>query len=376
MKHCIILHRAQPRSGLRRLGPLAASLCLLSSCITVFQGNEADITLIGPGTEPVTIQTTRHTLTNMSLPATVSIRRADLKRPISVSSESYRYAPVVPGRKVNGWSVAQLAGPFGMVGLIVDGATHNLYKPKADTYALSFVPRADTLTQLPAFTGAVPARHPIEHRHELAFHAGLGNAATQAFDELYEDELQPHYHLEEADDTWHPRLSVSATYYYHFNSHWAVGGTFGISWQSLSLDNHWFSSLMQHYWDSYADHWYYPSGYGTDFYYRSNATPPISGHIRQQQYYLLPTVKASWGHFACGTFYSRLSVGVAYRHLCFSGQRGLRPLSSDRSGWQVAGGLMPLGIDLGTRHWHGFAEVGAGSEGFIRAGVAYHWGRP
>ena len=35
-----------------------------------------------------------------------------------------------------------------------------------------------------------------------------------------------------------------------------------------------------------------------------------------------------------------------------------------------------LGIDLGTRHWHGFAEVGAGSEGFVRAGVAYHWGRP
>ena len=67
---------------------------------------------------------------------------------------------------------------------------------------------------------------------------------------------------------------------------------------------------------------------------------------------------------------------IGFLRVRFSGQRGLRPLSSDRSGWQVAGGLMPLGIDLGTRHWHGFAEVGAGSEGFVRAGVAYHWGRP
>lgn len=349
---------------------------LLTSCITLIDGKKTDVTLMGQNTEPVNIRTAQHTYVGQMLPTTIEVKKRDLKQPISVESDSYRYAPVIPDRKVNGWSIAQILLPWGYAGLIVDAATHSLYKARSDAYPLAFVAKDDTVSTLPLFTTSdyvPPVHRHRDHfqRHELAISAGLGNVATMAYDELHEDLLCDKYHLNNSYETVNqPHIALGSTYYYHFTDRLAFGATFGVNMRRQSMDNEAFRERMNGYWSTYADHWYYWGHYRDDFYYRTDNTPLRMGTIRHTQLYLMPTLKTTWAYFRSTSLYSRLSIGAAYRHLQFTGTFGDSPTRIDRSGWQMVGQAVPLGLDMGTGSVHGFVELGLGCEGFLNAGLS------
>ena len=223
-------------------------LCSLSltSCITLFGGKNASVTLTGQASEPVSIHTVRDSFERQSLPATIQVRRSDLNLPIHVESDNYRYADLIPGRRPGGWSIAQVVGPFNLVGLIIDSATGNIFKPRQEIYSLTFVPKTDSITQLPTITppscntsDIKTQRIPQERktRHELSIGIGISCMTSGTYDELI-DHLYDRYRIE--DNYSHhstANASISATYYYRLNKGFSVGATFGFHRKDLSMDN-------------------------------------------------------------------------------------------------------------------------------------------
>ena len=68
---------------------LALSAMLLTSCATIISGTQATITLDGDVREPLTVTTPTDTLDSLSLPATISLLRRDLNKPLKLTSPSY-----------------------------------------------------------------------------------------------------------------------------------------------------------------------------------------------------------------------------------------------------------------------------------------------
>ena len=87
---------------------LALSALLLTSCATIISGTQATIILDGDVREPLTVTTPTDTLDSLSLPATINLLRRDLNKPLKLTSPSYDYADIIPGRKTNPWVAANI----------------------------------------------------------------------------------------------------------------------------------------------------------------------------------------------------------------------------------------------------------------------------
>ena len=157
------------------VGMLALSF---TSCMTIIESNKADITLIGPTDEPVNINTVSDTFCMRSLPATIKVLKDDLNKPISVESESFLYAPVIPGRKVNGWAIAQAFSPLpGAIGLLVDGVTGAIYKPK-----IFGTPRIDGYFREAPFDGNLAAGfYVFNNAYRTIFHPEASKGVIGAY---------------------------------------------------------------------------------------------------------------------------------------------------------------------------------------------------
>ena len=355
------------------VGILALSF---TSCMTIIDSNKADITLIGPTDEPVNINTVSDTFCTRTLPVTIKVLKDDLNKPISVESESYQYAPVIPGRKVSGWSIAQAFAPLpGTIGLLVDGVTGAIYKPRQDLFALAYKAKTDSITQLPPFimpaTVSPLRRHPERlYRNELLLKIGVGGLTSAAYDDFMFD-LKEMYNLRESSNTHSgPYVSFAGSYYYHFNHHIALGATLGVEQKSYKLDNLAYCNEMREYAQRYSAEGFYIFPTTDPRYYRTDSPVEVGGNLRSWRLYLTPAVKWTWAYYTNVSLYSRLAFGVSYQHLSFSGQRKDTQLDTERHRWLPAGQLSFIGLEYRHSNLGSFIELGVGNEGILSAGIA------
>ena len=75
---------------------LLISAMLCSSCATIISGSTADIHIDGKVDEPLTVVTTHGEYQDLSLPATVKVKRRSLDgQHIQISSPSYAFSDIV-----------------------------------------------------------------------------------------------------------------------------------------------------------------------------------------------------------------------------------------------------------------------------------------
>ena len=75
---------------------LLISAMLCSSCATIISGSTADIHIDGKVDEPITVVTTHGEYKDLSLPATVKVKRRSLDgQHIQISSPSYAFSDIV-----------------------------------------------------------------------------------------------------------------------------------------------------------------------------------------------------------------------------------------------------------------------------------------
>ena len=349
-------------------------LCSLTSCATLFKGTQAEITLTGPTDEPVNIITTRDTFQQRLLPTTIKVRKLDLKKPITVESENYRFAHLVPGRTVDMTSALQLVFPFFFPGLVVDGITGAVNQPKQNSYAIDYVAKTDSVT---SFAPEAAPNYNLKKkkpkkllRHDLRLGLGIGNADSAAGDKLW-DELQEQYHLD-GESFANMYASISGSYYYHLNRNWALGALFGWNDYRGQLSNSEYSYNMHERWDYLSEFWLRRGDFGKALFYKDLEIPYNSGTLKHHVYYALPAVQYTWKREA-SEVYSGLALGVAYRHLCFNGIIDGEDISIDRSKWKLGAQITLFGVRWGNDQLGGFFELGVGHQGILIGGISYRF---
>jgi hypothetical protein len=112
---------------------LLISAMLCSSCATIISGSTADIHIDGKVDEPLTVVTTHGEYQDLSLPATVKVKRRSLDgQHIQISSPSYAFSDIVLRKSVNPWSVLD-AFLYG-VPLVVDLMTNAASVPAQNRF--------------------------------------------------------------------------------------------------------------------------------------------------------------------------------------------------------------------------------------------------
>lgn len=349
-------------------------LCSLTSCATLFKGTKADITLNGPTDEPVRVIATCDTLCHQRLPATVRLKKKNLQNALTVESDSYEFARLVPGRRTDWWSVAQVLGPFGLIGLIIDGITGAVNLPKQQSYTLNYSTKTDSMAKLPnVIESNVTMYRKLQPkrflRHEVRLALGLGNLDEKTCDQIY-DELYDNYRMEGATIIGRFHRSLSVSYDYHINRRWAVGVLCGLNHWRREMNNGGYCDLLNWAWRDLSDYWLYKGDAGKALFYKELRAPFCYGEMTHQMYYAMPTVKYTW-MIKDTEVYSGLALGVAYRHLCFKGHFDGVPYSTDRSKWKLGTQVTLLGVRWGKEHWGGFFELGVGHQGYFIGGISY-----
>lgn len=354
---------------------LALSAFLLTSCATILSGTRTNVLIDGDVSEPLTIVADRDTFDNVALPASVSIKRSHLKRPITLSSPHYDYADIIPGRSVNLWTFANYFNGF--FGLPVDLMTGAIYEPAMSRYYVSKRSKSDSIDNVEAmplrpvgvYKPVVLSKRPERnYRHEIDLVLGIGSSIS---DGIHHRQYQKMAQMGFSSMEWcgFPEYGASTDvrYFYHLNRWLAVGASFGQTYARDDLD-------------------YYGEGIDgrENIYQLRNAWC----HVRTKSSFLTPAVKATWARVGLLSFYSIGSLGVQYRHhwttvsvphynswlywLFFMPYERIDHVSvHDVRQWRLAAQLTPLGISIGRRHLRFFAELGYGIEGVFNMGVSY-----
>jgi hypothetical protein len=111
--------RGLRRRGLHHLLVLMLAAMLCSSCATIISGSTANIHIDGDVDEPVTVVTSKGVYRDLSLPATVKVRRRSLDgQHIQINSGSYAFSDIILRKSVNPWSALNVLG-YGLP-LVVD----------------------------------------------------------------------------------------------------------------------------------------------------------------------------------------------------------------------------------------------------------------
>ena len=353
---------------------LALSALLLTSCATIISGTQATIILDGDVQEPLTVTTPTDTLDSLSLPATISLLRRDLNKPITLTSSSYDYADIIPGRKTNPWVAANFFN--GGVGLLADIITDALYQPVQGRYTVVSRPKGDsaaTAAPMPPLdytrfklkpATAKPFDRKRFYRHEVDVLFGLGSSVWRG---THDEQVGQFYDM----GMEHPfrcgiyvdGVSWSIRYFYYLNPQLALGAIFG---KASAYDD------LETPYDPEE-----PDAYALSPY----------AHVHTKSTFFMPAMKYSWYRYNGLSFYCTAALGVQRSHTWSSVHtinaslypelyyEHHRQVVFNRKQWKLAPQLTALGFDFGGRHFRFFVELGYGVEGVFNMGLSYRFQR-
>lgn len=352
----------------KRLLPLLAlSVLLLTSCATIISGTRADVVIDGDAPEPLTIVADEQTFDSVSLPASISIRRKSLTNPIKLTSPSYVYSDIIPGRSTNHWVWANYFNGF--MGLPIDLISGAIYKPALSRYYINKTSKSEDVGDMQLQPVGVyhveqpqVSREQCYYRHEVSVLLGLGSSVwrgshSQQLDYFYDAEMENSFFcgIDVRGVSWDIR------YFYHLNPRLAVGAAFGKAWASDELSSY-------------------------DELHDVNAVSPYA-HVHTRSSFVMPEVKYSWIHDNAFSIYSIAALGAQYSHTWASIHTIQASIYPDiqfehhrqevfnKKQWKLAPQLTALGIDFGGRHFRAYAELGYGIEGVFNIGLNYRFHR-
>lgn len=364
---------------------LAATLC--SSCATIISGSSAKIHIVGDVGEPVTIATSKDVYRDVSLPATVEVRRRSLGgQHIQINSENYAFSDIVLSNSVNPWSV--LDAVYG-VPLIVDLLTNAVSVPAQDHFVITpdapraqadSLHRADSLRLAKAEEEQRETRRRARqlpghfYRHEVRGSLGFGRCQAEHDRDRMLDGYLPRYELATEDECFDivgdAYLQAGVEYHYRLNRKWDIGvlANWGLSRESYSA-------------------YYNLSG---EFITPENHPDECADATESCCFFVVaPSVRYTWYEVSGCRCYSRIALGALRHHLTFDYKRypwadyyssdyispdEQEPLftdSTDKVKWRMAYQLTALGVAFDSDNFHFFGELGYGSLGVVRLGLGF-----
>ena len=110
--------------------------------------------------------------------------------------------------------------------------------------------------------------------------------------------------------------------------------------------------------------------------YKDRVTQEAVAHTNIHYISVMPSVRFSWLNKKYITLYSGLSLGctVAVGNKYWSDIPNNGTLYEPFGGASLSGQLTAVGIQ-GGKNWYGFAEIGLGYQGFVKAGFGYKFNR-
>ena len=355
--------------------PLSCLASLLfSSCATIFSGTWADVVIDGETTEPLTIVADEQQMDSVALPATLSIRRKNLNLPITLTSEHYDYADIIPGRKTNLWVWANYFNGF--IGLPIDLVTGALYEPAQSCYIVRKRSKEEGLGAMPLRPVgsykpvALNRREERRYRHEVGVLLGLGSSIAEGTHYRQCRALE-RLGFENAEFCGFPEYggALGLRYFCHLNKWLAVGGVMGYA----------------HVHDTF-DH-FYEDVKAED---NPNVLRDTWCNVSTEAFYAAPAVKATWWRSGAVSFYSQGALGLQYRHQWVSAHvphynswpywfffmpyervDNVRLRSVHQ--WRLSSQLSVVGMDFGGPRLRFFMELGYGIEGVFNMGLSYRF---
>ena len=328
---------------------IALLLCVLclSSCHTIFNGYKTDVVFDGAADASLRIITKNDTVKAPVLPATVRVARRDLNKPIRFESDSFRYADIIPGKQFD--SNALISFEY----IIGDFILGTPYKARKETYPL----QRYSMDSTQPLEVADYRKQPIEidydaPRHEIGLNIGFGatagRRALKRIDEHYQGMLEE----DEPFGCGGPvdQIGVGGFYFYHFNAHWAAGVLGGwVKGNSSSF--------------------FIPTEDVDKTGYR------LVNSVRSRVLYLLPSVKYSWLVRRHLQLYSKVGAGIYRQRLKTHYDFYPEVMYCNRTRVRAAYQVSPLGICVGGKYVHFFAEGGYGDEGVVNMGLSFRFGK-
>ena len=348
-----------------------------SSCATIISGTTAKIHFDGDVDEPLTVVTTKGEYQDLSLPATVEVKRHSIDgQHIKISSDSYAFSDIILRKSLNPWVFLDV---FCDASLVIDLLTNAVTKPAQDRFFITpDAPRlqADSLHRTDSLRWAkaeeehrrarMQARQlPLHYkRNELRGSIGFGSCQASHDRDRMIDSYMERYDLtgegECFDVVGDAYLQAGLEYHYRLNRKWDIGvvADWGISRDSYSAD-------------------YYPS---------ENANPPsVEDRAYAKEccrfFAFAPSVRYTWYETNTSRCYSRIALGAMRHHLTFDYKRypwndDLSDIPSftdatDHIKWRMAYQLTAIGATVGSQSFHFFGEIGYGSLGIVRLGVGF-----
>ena len=316
----------------QKVGSLLAMMCL-TSCATIFTGTKAHMVLEGELDDTLTIQTPQQTLSQVTLPQQVDLRKKQLRKPIVVSKAGEEVARIVPHRKVSPFFWSNLITVSTILGLPVDALTGSMYKP-ADT---------EVETPLGQMRLRVLQPQPQFYRHEISASVGLGfqmNVRDGVYDDLSAQIYKKTSYIDgRLCNYWGP-ATLGLRYYYHLNPSWAIGLQYG--WLA---DYRPFIRLSK---------------------------DESGGDLRLHSHFLMPSVKWNWYKGNSWGLYSRGSFGIQYRRIFFDVSHKYADYQKlEKKKWLPAFHVSLVGAEFGKKHFRFFTELGFGMDGIGNSGLSY-----
>jgi len=364
---------------------LAAMLC--SSCATIISGSSAKIHIDGDVGEPVTIATSKGVYRDVSLPATVEVKRRSLGgQHIQITSENYAFSDIILSNSCNPWAVLDA---FYGVPLVVDLLTNAASVPAQDYFFITpgapysqadSLQRADSLRLAKAEEdlrqARLRARQLPEHfyRHEVRGSLGFGRCQTEHDRDRMLDSYLNRYELTTEGECFDligdAYVQTGLEYHYRLNRKWDIGvlADWSISREVYSAYYNFSGDIItpETHPDEYAD--------GTEF---------------CRFFVVAPSVRYAWYEVSGCRCYSRIALGALRHHLTFDYKRypwvdyyspdyrspdEQKPFftdSMDKIKWRMAYQLTALGVAFGGDNFHFFGELGYGNLGVVRLGLGF-----
>ena len=363
---------------------LTSLAMFFSSCATIISGTTAEIHLDGDVDEPLTVVTTKGEYQDLSLPATVKVKRRSIDgQHIQISSDSYAFSDIILRKSINPWAVLDA---FSEVSLVVDLLTNAVSVPVQDSFFITpdaprsqadSLHRADSLRWAKAEEARMQARQLPQHykRNELRGSIGFGNCQASHDRDRMTDGYVEHYDLtgegECFDLVGDAYLQAGLEYHYRLNRKWDIGilADWGLSRDSYST-------------------YYFPSGDAN-----SPAANPDDWAFANECcrfFVFAPSVRYTWheknssrvGELTSSRCYSRIALGAMRHHLTFdykrypwNDQQSVNiPSFTDSTNnikWRMAYQLTAIGATIGSQSFNFFGEIGYGSLGIVRLGVGF-----
>ena len=356
-----------------------------SSCATIISGTTAKIHLDGDVDEPLTVVTTKGEYHDLSLPATVKVKRHSIDgQHIQISSDSYAFSDIILRKSINPWVVLDA---FMDVSLVVDLLTNAVSVPAQDRFFITpdaprsqadSLHRADSLRWAKAEEAHRLARMqerqlPLHYnRNELRGSIGFGNCQASHDRNRMTDSYVKRYDLmgegECFDLVGDAYLQTGLEYHYRLNRKWDIGvlADWGLSKDSYFA--YYFPSEAANTPDANPDDW-------------------ASANECSRFFVFAPSVRYTWYETNSSRYYSRIALGAMRHHLTFDYKRypwndyhivgnALSNIPSFTDGndnikWRMAYQLTAIGATIGSQSFNFFGEIGYGSLGIVRFGVGF-----